>query len=211
MMAEMKTHWEAAFQQRQPTEVSWYQPHLQRSLGLIHDAAPAKDAAIMDIGGGASTLVDDLLGEGFRDLTVLDISATALQAAKARLGAQADRIIWMEGDVLTAALPAQRYDLWHDRALFHFLLAPDDQARYVAQVRRAVKEGGTVIIATFGLQGPPRCSGLDVVRYSPQTLERAFGGVLRLVSSTTEQHRTPAGRIQEFLYSRFLKQEEQKR
>ena len=211
MMAEMKTHWEAAFQQRQPTEVSWYQPHLQRSLGLIHEAAPAKDAAIIDIGGGASTLVDDLLQEGFQDLTVLDISATALQAAKARLSAQADRITWMEGDILTATLPAQRYDVWHDRALFHFLLAPDDQARYVAQVRRAVKEGGTVIIATFGLQGPPRCSGLDVVRYSPQTLERAFGGVLRLVSSTTEQHRTPAGRIQEFLYSRFLKQEEQKR
>ena len=210
-MVEMKAHWEAAFQQRQPAEVSWYQLHLQRSLGLIHDAAPAKDAAIIDIGGGASTLVDDLLQEGFQDLTVLDISATALQAAKARLSAQADRITWMEGDILTATLPAQRYDVWHDRALFHFLLAPDDQARYVAQVRRAVKEGGTVIIATFGLQGPPRCSGLDVVRYSPQTLERAFGGVLRLVSSTTEQHRTPAGRIQEFLYSRFLKQEEQKR
>lgn len=207
-MAEMKAHWEAAFQQRQPTEVSWYQPHLQRSLGLIHDAALAKDAAIIDVGGGASTLVDDLLQEGFQDLTVLDISATALQAAKARLGTQADRVTWIAGDVLTATLPAQRYNVWHDRALFHFLLAPDDQARYAAQVRQAVKPGGTVILSTFGLQGPPRCSGLDVVRYSPQTLEQAFGGLLRLVSSTTEQHRTPASRIQEFLYGRFLKQEE---
>ncbi len=209
--ADTKAHWESVFQTRQPTEVSWYQPHLRQSLDLIHEAAPAEDAAIIDIGGGASTLVDDLLAKGFRSLTVLDISRKALEVAKARLGPQAGQVTWIAGDALTAALPAQRYDLWHDRALFHFLLTPEDQARYVAQVRDAVKPGGTVILSTFGPQAPPRCSGLEVVRYSPDALERAFGGTLRLVSSTTEQHQTPFGKTQEFVYCRFVKADQRGR
>lgn len=201
----MKTHWESAFKARQPTEVSWYQPHLQQSLALIREAALPKDAAVIDVGGGASTLVDDLLRDGFTDLTVLDLSGTALAAAKARLGQDAARVTWMEADILTATLPQARYGLWHDRALFHFLRSSEDQARYVAQVRHAVKPGGTIILATFGLQGPPRCSGLDVAHYSPETLTRAFGGLLRLAASTAEQHQTPAGKTQEFIYCRFVK------
>lgn len=200
----MKAHWDTVFQTRQPAEVSWYQPHLQQSLALIREAALPKDAAVIDVGGGASTLVDDLLQDGFKDLTVLDLSGAALAASKARLGPQAAQVTWMEADVLTAALPAQRYGLWHDRALFHFLLSPEDQARYLRQVRQAVKPGGTVIIATFGPHAPPRCSGLDIVRYNPESLARAFGGTLRPVAKTTEQHQTPAGRIQEFVYCRFV-------
>jgi ubiquinone/menaquinone biosynthesis C-methylase UbiE len=202
---ETSAHWEAIFQRRQPTEVSWYQPHLRQSLDLIHEAGLAREAAVIDVGGGTSTLVDDLLQEGFHNLTVLDISAKALQATKARLGPQAAQVTWIEGDVLTTTLPAEHYGLWHDRALFHFLLMPEDQQGYVAQLRRAVKPAGTVILSTFGPKAPPRCSGLEVVRYSPEALERAFGGLLRLVSSTAEQHRTPFGTTQEFIYCRFVK------
>lgn len=195
-----KTHWDKVYQTKPATEVSWYRPHLEVSLQLIEEAAPDHAARIIDVGGGESTLVDDLLGRGYRDLTVLDISATALTVAKERVGTSAACVRWLCGDVTKIELPRQRYDVWHDRAVFHFLTDANDRAAYVRQVAHAVKPGGHVIVATFGPEGPTRCSGLDVVRYDPDALHDQFGPGFRLVRHLTELHRTPAGAIQQFTY-----------
>lgn len=159
-----------------------------------------REAAILDVGGGASTLVDGLLDAGYHDLTVLDIAPTALHQARERLGVRADRVKWVEGDVLTASLLPASIDLWHDRAVFHFLTDAGDRAAYVDQVRRALRPGGFTIIATFAEDGPTRCSGLEVVRYSAEELHTSFGGEFRLVDTQPERHRTPSGVEQSFLY-----------
>jgi len=195
-----KAHWERVYGSKRPTEVSWYRPHLDVSLALIEEAAPQRDAAVIDVGGGESTLVDDLLERGYSDVSVLDISATALAVAESRLGEQAARVQWLCGDVTTFGFALRRYDVWHDRAVFHFLTAHYDRAAYVRQVSRAVKPGGHVIVAAFGPQGPQKCSGLDVVRYDPEALHEEFGGGFRLEKHLTELHRTPAGAIQQFTY-----------
>ena len=195
-----KTHWEHVYRTRLPTEVSWYQPHAVRSLEIIRRASPPPGGPIIDVGGGASTLVDGLLDAGYRDMTVLDLSATALAKARARLAARAARVEWVEADVLDVPLPAARYHVWHDRAVFHFLTLPGDRARYVAQVRRAVRPGGVVLVATFADDGPPRCSGLGVARYSAVTLHAAFGPAFQLLMSEREEHLTPAGARQAFVY-----------
>jgi SAM-dependent methyltransferase len=193
-------HWEGVYRTRQPDEVSWYRPHLDVSLELIERVAPDRGARILDVGGGESTLVDDLLARGYRDVTVLDLSATALAVAQARLGRSASIPHWQVGDVRDAALPAGGFDVWHDRAVFHFLTRPEDRATYVRQVARAVHAGGHVIVATFGPDGPLQCSGLEVMRYDPQGLHDEFGRRFRLLEHRIEQHRTPAGSTQQFVY-----------
>ncbi len=195
-----QAHWDTVYRTKQPTEVSWYRPHLDVSLRLIEEAAPDRAARIIDVGGGESTLVDDLLAHGYRNLSILDVSTTALAVAKQRLGDKADGIDWLCGDVTTVALPLQAFDVWHDRAVFHFLTAGDDRAAYVRQVAHAVKPGGHVIVATFGPEGPTKCSGLDVVRYDPDALHDEFGPRFALVKHLTELHQTPAGSIQQFTY-----------
>ena len=188
------------YRTKRPDEVSWYAPHLDISLRLIEDAAPDRDAAIIDVGGGEATLVDDLLDRGYRDVSVLDLSATALDVAKQRLGGRACAVDWMHGDVTTFPFPAHRYGVWHDRAVFHFLVHPKDRAAYVRQVAHAVKPGGHVIVATFGPEGPTKCSGLDVKRYDPAALHDQFGPAFHLLRHETELHQTPSGVIQQFTY-----------
>lgn len=196
-----KRHWEDVYEGKEPESVSWYQPHATRSLALIQRIAPSVDTPIIDVGGGASVLVDDLLNAGYHDLTVLDLAASALAAANARLGALSDQVTWIEGDVRSTPLPEATYGVWHDRAGFHFLVDPTDRAAYIRQVQRAVRPGGFVVVATFAEDGPAKCSGLPVVRYSPDTLHREFGDGFDFVASEREVHATPMGTQQSFLYS----------
>ena len=195
-----KAHWENVYQTKAVDEVSWYRPHLETSLRLIEDAAPERDRAIIDVGGGEATLVDDLVSRGYTDVTVLDISQAAIEVAKNRLGFAAAPVHWITGDITSAELEAARYDLWHDRAVFHFLTSADDRAEYVRQVALAVRPGGHVIVATFGLDGPEKCSGLDVVRYDAENLHGEFGPKFRLLDSVIELHETPWGTPQQFMY-----------
>jgi SAM-dependent methyltransferase len=199
-MIDRQQHWETVYRSKASDEVSWFQPHAASSLRLIHDTGIGLDARIIDVGGGASVLVDNLLDAGYRHLTVLDLSESALAEARKRLGARASQVGWLAADITQASLPANAYDVWHDRAVFHFLTDPADRARYVQQVLHAVKPGGHVIVATFGPGGPLQCSGLDVVRYAPDTLHAEFGAPFRLLRHETEVHQTPAGREQEFVY-----------
>jgi 2-polyprenyl-3-methyl-5-hydroxy-6-metoxy-1,4-benzoquinol methylase len=195
-----RQHWDTVYRTKAADEVSWYRPHLERSLAFIEAVAPDRDAAIVDIGGGESTLVDDLQARGYQDVTVLDIAPSAIAAAKARLGASADRVHWLPADVTTVELPARRYDVWHDRAVFHFLTDAKQRSAYVRQALRAVRPGGYVIVATFGPEGPEKCSGLPVVRYDAERLHDEFGGAFRLIDSAIEVHRTPVGASQQFMY-----------
>lgn len=195
-----RSYWEKVYQTKQPDEVSWYRAHLDLSLALIEEATPNHDAQIIDIGGGESTLVDDLLVRDYHHVAVLDLSATALNVAKARLGAAAGRVDWFCGDVTKFEFSPHRYDVWHDRAVFHFLTQAKDRIAYVRQVAQAVKPGGHVIIATFGPEGPATCSGLNIVRYDPDSLHDEFGPRFQLLKHRTELHETPAGVIQQFVY-----------
>ncbi len=173
------------------------------SLALIERAAPDRSATVLDVGGGASTLVDDLLARGYRDLSVLDISAEALHVAHKRLGKAAGGVTWLTADLLGESLQRSRYDLWHDRAVFHFLTRPDQRAHYRRQLTRALKPGGHVVLATFGPQDPVTCSGLDTVRYDAERLVRELGDGFTLMDSTLELHATPFGTTQQFLYTLF--------
>ena len=195
-----RSHWDRVYQTKRPDEVSWFRRHLDISLDLIRRAAPARDAAIIDVGGGESTLVDDLVADGYRNVEVLDVSPVALEVARQRLGADAHKVRWTCGDVTAHPFSPGCYDVWHDRAVFHFLTDPAARAAYVRQVARAVRIGGHVIVATFGPEGPLHCSGLDVVRYAPDALHAQFGPAFRLVEHLTEKHQTPAGAIQQFVY-----------
>jgi len=198
-----REHWEQVYATKSAGQVSWFRPHLETSLTLIECAAPLLDAAIIDVGGGASTLVDDLLARGYTDLTVLDISESALEAAKRRLGESSQIIRWIHADITQADL-TQVYDIWHDRAVFHFLTQPQQKLAYVTKVASALKPGGHAIISTFGPEGPTRCSGLDVMRYDAGTLQAAFGERFRLIESAKELHRTPFGTTQQFLCCHFV-------
>jgi SAM-dependent methyltransferase len=195
-----KAHWENVYRSKAMDEVSWYRPHLDVSLKLIEGAASDCHDAIIDVGGGEATLVDDLVARGYRDVTVLDISRVAIDVAKSRLGPSAASVHWIAGDITEVGLDPARYDLWHDRAVFHFLTDANDRAAYVRQVVRSVKPGGHVIVATFGPEGPEKCSGLDIVRYDAGSLHGQFGTKFRLLESVTELHETPWGAPQQFLY-----------
>lgn len=198
---DVKTHWENIYSTKAPNQVSWYRPHLETSLALIKRvAADRASASVIDVGGGESTLVDDLLEQGFRHITVLDVSQAAIDANKTRLGEKACGVHWIAADITQVELEPKAYDVWHDRAVFHFLTAPEQRAAYVRQVARAVKPGGYVLISTFGPEGPTKCSGLEVVRYDASSLHEEFGGRFRLIESSQEIHQTPFGTTQQFLY-----------
>lgn len=195
-----EAHWERIYRSKDPTQVSWYQPEPRLSLALIRRVAPDLGAPIIDVGGGASTLVDGLLHACYHELTVLDVARSALAIAQRRLGHGAGRVTWLAANVLDVALPKAGYAVWHDRAVFHFLTDRRDRARYVAQARRAVRPGGHVIVASFSLEGPAKCSGLAVARYSPEGMHAEFGEGFRLLDSEREDHNTPAGALQAFVY-----------
>ena len=195
-----KEHWEKVYETKAADAVSWFQEHAGLSLDLIKATGAARDAAIIDVGGGASTLVDDLVAEGYTDLTVLDLSAAALSAARRRLGAREGGVRWIEADITSVDLPASRYDIWHDRAVFHFLTDPADRAAYVRTVFQSVKPGGHVIVATFAEDGPVQCSGLPVMRYRADELHDEFGEAFTLLKHQKEAHHTPSGMVQQFVY-----------
>ena len=197
-----KNHWEQQYAGKNPTEVSWYQSHPQHSLSLIGDTGLGTAASIIDVGGGASTLVDHLLASGYRDITVLDIARTPISRAQERLGDRSQQVTWVESDI-TDYVPDRTFDIWHDRAVFHYLTDEDDRESYLASMHRALKANGQVIIATFSDSGPSQCSGLDVMHYSPRMLSQVMGPRLRLVETLTEEHSTPNGGLQQFVYCRF--------
>lgn len=190
-----KAHWENVYQTKAVDEVSWYRPHLEISLSLIESATRDTNSAVIDVGGGEATLVDDLVARGYRDVTVLDISQAAIDVAKCRLGPAGESVHWITDDITQVAMEPARYDVWHDRAVFHFLTKAEDRAAYVHQVARSVRVGGHVIVATFGVDGPEKCSGLDVVRYDAKHLHGEFGPKFHLLESVSELHETPWGHL----------------
>jgi 2-polyprenyl-3-methyl-5-hydroxy-6-metoxy-1,4-benzoquinol methylase len=197
---DSRSHWENVYFTKAPQAVSWYRPHLEKSIEIIEKTAPDRSTSIIDIGGGESTLVDDLLARGYEDLTVLDISSTAIEVAQQRLGDAAKMVEWIAGDITNVNLPPQSYNFWHDRAVFHFLTTADQRSAYVRQVEKAVRSDGNLLISTFGPEGPTKCSGLEVVRYDADSLHREFGVRFRLLESFKEVHNTPFGTTQQFLY-----------
>jgi len=195
-----KRHWETIYRTKDVQALSWFQQEARQSVELITRFAPDRSAPIIDVGAGASVLVDDLLASGYMDLTVLDVSETALDISRNRLGNDAARVRWIAADVRDAPLRESTYAVWHDRAVFHFLTDPGDRRAYVEQVQRAVRPGGYVLVATFAEDGPPTCSGLPVVRYSAESLHSEFGSDFHLLTTAHEDHHTPAGAEQPFLY-----------
>lgn len=197
-----QAHWQNVYQTKGEQEVSWFQESPEISLDLIRSTQVQLDASIIDIGGGASRLVDALVEAEYVSVTVLDLSEKALEVTKSRLGARCTEVDWVVADVTTWQ-PSRTYDVWHDRAAFHFLTAPDDQAAYAECVQRAVKPGGHVIIGTFAPDGPERCSGLPVVRHDEASLGKMLGDSFVLIESRRHDHPTPSGAIQKFQFSRF--------
>jgi SAM-dependent methyltransferase len=200
-----QAHWENVYTTKGENEVSWFQQSPAPSFELIMQAGAASHSAIIDIGGGASRLVDHLVEQGFEDVTVLDLSDAALKAAKARLGARADRVRWLVADA-TIWEPARAYDIWHDRAAFHFLTDPSDRAAYIARLGRGLKIGGHAIIATFAHDGPEKCSGLPVARYDSASLGRTLGAMFKLVHTQRHEHATPWDSRQIFQFSVFRRE-----
>jgi SAM-dependent methyltransferase len=196
-----KAHWDAVYTSKSPTELSWYQSRPTRSLELLEQIGIDPATAIIDVGGGASTLVDALLDRGVNSVSVLDISRAALEHAQARLGARAASVTWIEADITSADLPERAYDVWHDRAAYHFLTSAEDRRRYADVAAHAVRPGGAAIIATFAPNGPARCSGLDVVRYDSEQLAGELGRGFSLERSIDELHQTPGGIAQAFTYT----------
>jgi SAM-dependent methyltransferase len=201
-MTDRRTHWDDTYTAKADTQVSWYQPRPDRSLALIRSAARSTAASIIDVGGGASRLVDALISEGYSDVTVLDISKVALEHCKARLKGLARKVSWIVADI-TQWQPQRTWDIWHDRAVFHFLTDAASQDAYITALKRGTVSGSTVIMATFALAGPERCSGLPVQRYSPETLAARLGSDFTLQAEAVEMHPTPFGTIQEFAYMAF--------
>ena len=199
-----QAHWQSVYQTKGDRDVSWFQETPAISLDLIRATGVNNSASIIDVGGGASRLVDALIDEGFDSITVLDLSEKALATSRARLGARAGHVKWVVADVTTWQ-PSQTYDVWHDRAAFHFLTETNDQTAYAECVRKAVRLGGHVIIGTFALDGPERCSGLPVVRHDEASLGKVLGPSFELVERRNHAHQTPTGTIQRFQFSRFLR------
>ena len=203
--ASRQSHWENVYTTKGENEVSWYQQSPAPSFELIMQAGATHASAIIDIGGGASRLVDHLVDHGFEDITVLDLSAAALEAARRRLESRADRVHWIVADA-TAWEPVKAYDIWHDRAAFHFLTDENDRAAYIARLTKGVRAGGHAIIGTFALDGPEKCSGLPVARYDSASLTLALGSEFRLVDTRRHEHATPWGSRQMFQFSVFRRE-----
>jgi ubiquinone/menaquinone biosynthesis C-methylase UbiE len=195
-----KEHWEKVYTTKAPDSVSWFQPRAELSMRLIRDTGLGRDATIIDVGGGASTLVDDLLEDGYRAVTVLDLSGAALAETRHRLSDKGESVHWVEADITQAVFEPYSFDIWHDRAVFHFLTTDEDRKAYVKQVLRALKPGGHVIMATFGTNGPAQCSGLPVMRYAPEELHSEFGAAFTLLTHEEQVHHTPFGTDQQFIY-----------
>ncbi len=200
---QRKQYWETVYATKAENEVSWFQAGAAVSIDMITRVSVTKIAKIIDVGGGASRLVDDLLDLGFSNLTVLDIAEAALEMAKSRLGEKSSQASWLRADI-TQWTPTENYDVWHDRAVFHFLTNRGDREAYKKALRAGTRPGATVIIASFALDGPERCSGLPVQRYSPDSLARELGSGFRLVDSVAQEHPTPFGTVQKFQFSRFI-------
>jgi SAM-dependent methyltransferase len=203
-MTDRKQHWERVYANKSSLEVSWYQDEPRQSLELIHRSGIGKDAPLIDVGGGASLLIDWLLADGYRQLAVLDISGAALAVVRQRLGERAADIEWHEADVTQFSAP-HPFSLWHDRAVFHFLTAAEDRRRYVEVLNRTLVSGGHVVIAAFAPGGPTRCSGLEIVQYDAAKLMAELGPDFRLEEQQTETHLTPAGKEQLFWFFRLRK------
>ena len=199
-MTDTRAHWDGAYTAKAENQVSWFQVEPGKSLALIRDAAKSRDAGIVDIGGGASVLVDTLLRDGYSDLTVLDVSEVALGRTQARLGAAAEKVSWIVADI-TRWRPPRRWDVWHDRAVFHFLTDRADQDAYIAALTAATAPGAAILMATFAPDGPEKCSGLPVQRYSPSTIATRLGSGFRLYAEAAEDHVTPWGSTQKFAYA----------
>jgi SAM-dependent methyltransferase len=204
-MGGSRSHWEDVYTAKRDTAVSWYQPHSVRSLELIEKASPDRRTSVIDVGGGASTLVDDLISRGFTDLTVLDIAEAPLERSRARLGKAAGKVTWIAGDI-TNWTPPRTWNVWHDRAVFHFLTERAQQDAYIAALTVATRPGATAIFATFALDGPDRCSGLPVQRYSAESLASRLGPAFTLIGQARETHRTPSGAEQRFSYAVLRRQ-----
>lgn len=204
---DRQAHWQKVYRSKGEAEVSWFQDRPAISLAFIAAAQVRPDAAIIDIGGGASRLVDALLESNYSNLTVLDLSEAALAVSRKRIGPRAASVKWIAADVTTWQ-PSDQYDLWHDRAAFHFLTEENDREAYVSRLTTALRSGGQAIIGTFALDGPGRCSGLPVTRYDPSSLAIALGPRFRLLASRTEEHRTPWDASQVFQFSRFVRTDE---
>jgi 2-polyprenyl-3-methyl-5-hydroxy-6-metoxy-1,4-benzoquinol methylase len=202
--AERQAHWQNVYQTKGDRDVSWFQESPTISLDLVRAKGVGPDASIIDVGGGASRLVDALIFEGFRSVTVLDLSENALSITRDRLGAHAERVNWIAADVTTWQ-PTQSYEVWHDRAAFHFLTDPHDRTAYAECIRKAVRPGGHVIIGTFAPDGPQRCSGLPVVRHDAASLGDMLGPTFRLVETRRHDHQTPSGTNQRFQFSSFVR------
>ena len=200
MSESRKLHWEHVHSAKGPTEVSWYQGAPQQSLQMIAATSVEPDGAVIDVGGGASTLVDNLIDAGYSDVTVLDIASAALAHSRARLGDAAKNVTWIEQDVLHFK-PDRSYELWHDRAVFHFLTEKIQQQQYADLLQKAVVPGGHVILATFGPDGPERCSGLPVQRYSIEEMASLMETAFELQAHDLEEHKTPGGSVQQFLFT----------
>ena len=197
-----KNHWENVYSGKKLTDVSWYQPTPTVSWQLLQELGVKKNAAIIDVGGGDSLFVDFLVSQGFTDITVLDISSHAIERAKARLGKDADKITWIVGDVLEVTTQRQ-YDVWHDRAVLHFLTEHADISAYLKKSQSSVRKGGRIIISTFAEDGPEKCSGLTVQRYSESSLSKLFSSVFEKIKCLAETHLTPWGKKQNFIYCSF--------
>jgi len=199
-----KDHWERVYQKQSPTEVGWYQAYPERSLKLINNSCVGAICRIIDVGGGTSKLSEHLLDQGYTKLTVLDISGNSIEKSKSHLGEKSSRITWIEADVTKYSFNEQ-YDVWHDRAVFHFLTEAEEREGYLKSLNQALKLNGHLIMATFGLDAPPKCSGLSVVRYSPEILQNELGNNFNMVDSYSENHVTPSGVSQKFICCRFIK------
>ena len=198
-----KAHWEEVYKQKRPDEVSWFLETATLSLNLICELGLKADDGVIDIGGGVSPLVDGLLDAGFHDVSILDLSGAALKVAQDRLSAKAERVSWIEADITQVELAPSRYQLWHDRAVFHFMTTQDEREAYKRNLVRALRPAGYAIIATFAEDGPEKCSGLSVQRYSTETLSAELGASFSLLKSCRETHRTPWGSEQQFIYCVF--------
>lgn len=200
-----KEHWEAVYANKEADSVSWFQEHAETSLSFIEKLNLEKSAPIIDVGGGASTLVDDLLIRGYSRLFVLDLSGAALETAKKRIGSQSASVQWLEADVTKVNLPNHHFEVWHDRAVFHFLTRSEEREAYIQNLLGSVRPNGHIIISTFAEDGPTECSGLPVMRYSAETLQAEFGERFLLKEHLLENHSTPSGKTQQFLFCHFVK------